>query len=98
MMSRAWATPRWAALGGGACGCWAERGACGCSAGSRPGAPPRRHPPPRCPVLLHTTQTELMEVVDFFRKPVLFRASGARVPRGVLLCGPPGTGKTLLAR
>ena len=30
MMSRAWATPRWAALGGGACGCWAERGACGC--------------------------------------------------------------------
>ena len=41
---------------------------------------------------------ELQEVVDFFTKPQLFRASGARIPRGVLLCGPPGTGKTLLAR
>jgi ATPase family associated with various cellular activities (AAA) len=43
-------------------------------------------------------QVELQEVVDFFTKPQLFRASGARIPRGVLLCGPPGTGKTLLAR
>ena len=43
-------------------------------------------------------QIELVEVVDFFARPELFRRSGARVPRGVLLCGPPGTGKTLLAR
>jgi cell division protease FtsH len=43
-------------------------------------------------------QTELAEVVDFFVRPGRFAASGARVPRGVLLCGPPGTGKTLLAR
>lgn len=43
-------------------------------------------------------QVELVEVVDFFARPELFRRSGARVPRGVLLCGPPGTGKTLLAR
>jgi hypothetical protein len=31
-----------------------------------------------------------MEVVDFFRKPEKFRASGARPPKGVLLVGPPG--------
>ena len=37
-------------------------------------------------------------MVDFFTKPQLFRNSGARIPKGVLLCGPPGTGKTLLAR
>ena len=43
-------------------------------------------------------QAELMEVVDFFVKPERFAASGARVPRGILLGGPPGTGKTLLAR
>jgi cell division protease FtsH len=35
-------------------------------------------------------QIELMEVVDFFRKPEKFRASGARPPKGVLLVGPPG--------
>ncbi len=48
--------------------------------------------------MLGCLQVELQEVVDFFTKPQLFRASGARIPRGVLLCGPPGTGKTLLAR
>lgn len=43
-------------------------------------------------------KVELMEVVDFFKKPEKFRASGSRIPKGVLLVGPPGTGKTLLAR
>ena len=46
--------------------------------------------------LAAAAQVELVEVVDFFSKPELFRASGAVIPRGVLLCGPPGTGKTLL--
>ena len=43
-------------------------------------------------------QEELKEVVDFFVAPGRFKRSGARIPKGVLLCGPPGTGKTLLAR
>ena len=41
---------------------------------------------------------ELQEVVDFFTQGQRFRDSGAKMPKGVLLCGPPGTGKTLLAR
>lgn len=30
-------------------------------------------------------KVELMEVVDFFKKPEKYRASGSRIPRGVLL-------------
>jgi cell division protease FtsH len=41
---------------------------------------------------------EVLEIVDFLRRPEKYRAVGAEVPRGVLLTGPPGTGKTLLAR
>jgi len=45
-----------------------------------------------------TAKIELQEVVDFFLKPDKFKASGSKVPKGVLLTGPPGCGKTLLAR
>ncbi len=56
--------------------------------------PRRKTPSSRCGML----QEELKEVVDFFVAPGRFKRSGARIPKGVLLCGPPGTGKTLLAR
>lgn len=41
---------------------------------------------------------ELVEVVDFLKRPQKYRTMGAKIPKGVLLVGPPGTGKTLLAR
>jgi cell division protease FtsH len=43
-------------------------------------------------------EADLVEVIDFLRRPDKYRRLGGRVPRGVLLLGPPGTGKTLLAR
>ena len=42
-------------------------------------------------------QEELLEVVDFFLKPQRFRRSGAKIPRGILLCGPPGAWLPVLA-
>jgi len=44
------------------------------------------------------SKEELVEVVDFLKKPEKYEAIGGRVPKGVLLVGPPGTGKTLLAK
>lgn len=41
---------------------------------------------------------ELIEIVDFLKRPEKYAAMGARIPKGVILYGPPGTGKTLLAK
>jgi len=41
---------------------------------------------------------EMVEIIEFLKKPDKFRRLGAEIPKGVLLMGPPGTGKTLLAR
>lgn len=41
---------------------------------------------------------ELREIQEFLGNPSKFHNLGARIPKGVLLCGPPGTGKTLLAK
>ncbi|WP_412032289.1 ATP-dependent zinc metalloprotease FtsH [Malacoplasma muris] len=43
-------------------------------------------------------KNELIEVVDYLKRPEKYVAMGARVPKGVILYGPPGTGKTLLAK
>ena len=41
---------------------------------------------------------ELVEIVDFLKKPEKYQQMGAKIPRGILLCGKPGTGKTLIAK
>ncbi|MGP8217407.1 MAG: ATP-dependent zinc metalloprotease FtsH [Bacteroidia bacterium] len=43
-------------------------------------------------------KVEVMEIVDFLKKPEDFTSLGAKILRGVLLIGPPGTGKTLMAK
>ena len=47
---------------------------------------------------LDEEKQEMIEIVDFLKKPKKFQEMGAKVPRGVLLCGNPGTGKTLIAK
>ena len=47
---------------------------------------------------LDEEKQEMIEIVDFLKKPKKFQEMGTKIPRGVLLCGNPGTGKTLIAK
>ena len=42
---------------------------------------------------LEEAKVEIMEIVDFLKKPDKYKSIGAKIPKGALLVGPPGTGR-----
>lgn len=47
---------------------------------------------------LTEAKEEIMEFVQYLKKPDKYKELGAKIPKGALMYGPPGTGKTLLAK
>ncbi len=47
---------------------------------------------------LEEAKMEVIEIVEFLKKPKKYTDLGGKIPKGALLVGPPGTGKTLLAK
>lgn len=47
---------------------------------------------------LNEAKEEIMEFVQYLKKPEKYKELGAKIPKGALMFGPPGTGKTLLAK
>jgi len=47
---------------------------------------------------LDTAKEDLLDIKNFLENPKIFKAIGAKVPKGLLMSGEPGNGKTLLAR